>query len=80
MLGLPFLVPSGNWFGAFLNDVVDAGVFVQGDPTDPETTTSGDPRGTYTPAGALNGAKFLNGDFKVADVTTSIGAFGQQPA
>jgi hypothetical protein len=80
VLGLPFKVASGGWMGAFLNDAVDAGTFTQGDPTYPPTGTTGDPRGTYAPSGALNGAKMLLAEIKAQDTTTQIGSFGYSPA
>jgi hypothetical protein len=80
VLGLPFKVASGGWMGAFLNDAVDAGTFVQGDPTFPPTGTTGDPRGTYAPTGALNGAKFLLAEIKTKDPTVQIDSFGYTPA
>jgi len=79
-LGMPFCCRSGGFLGAFLNDVADAGTFVQRDFTFPTSSTTGDTRGTYTPAGSLNGAKFLTIEFKVEDSTTQIGAFGLTPA
>lgn len=80
VLGLPFAVNSGNFMGAFFNDAADAGTFVPADFTYPATTSTGDVRGTYTPAGTLNGAKFLNAEILVYDVGSQIGAFGQMPA
>src|SRR5271166_3560760 len=67
VLGLPFACSTGNWFGALLADASDAGTFVQADFTSPATTSTGDPRGTYAAAGALNGVKFLNSELRVFD-------------
>ena len=49
-----------------------AGTLVAGALTDPQTATTGDPRGTYTPTTALNGANIISAviDF-VNDVNTS---------
>jgi hypothetical protein len=80
VLGLPFVTLSGNWFGALLLDAADAGTLVQADLTNPATSATGDTRGTYTPAGALNGAKFLNAEVKVYDTGSQIGTFGMTPA
>ena len=80
VLGFPFVVTSGNWYGAFFNDATDAGTFVQADLTNPATTSTGDVRGTYTPAGTLNGNKFLNGDIKVLDTASECGSFGMTQA
>lgn len=80
VLGMPFVCNSGDFMGAYENDLVDAGTFVKADFTIPATSATGDVRGTYTPAGALNGAKFINVEYRVADVTTQLGAFGVTPA
>jgi hypothetical protein len=80
VLGLPFAVPSGNWYGALFNDATDAGTFVQCDLTNPATTSTGDTRGSYTPAGTLNGAKFLCAEIKVLDTASQVGSFGMTPA
>lgn len=80
VLGMPFVCSSGDFMGAYLNDLVDAGTFVQADFTIPATSTTGDVRGTYTANGALNGAKMLNVEYRVRDVTTQLGAFGVTPA
>lgn len=80
VLGLPYRIKSGGFMGALLNDAVDAGTFVQADDTNPATSTTGDVRGTYTCAGALNGAKNVTVELKVQDTTTQIGAFGLTPA
>jgi hypothetical protein len=79
-LGLPFRIQSGDWMGAFLNDVADAGTaLVNADNTLPATALTGDVRGTYTATGALNGQKVLSAEFKVNDNTTQWGAFGVTP-
>lgn len=55
ILGLPYRM--SNVMEETANGVEAAvGTFVAGVLTDPQTTTSGDPRGTYTPSTALNGA------------------------
>jgi hypothetical protein len=80
VLGLPFRVGSGGISPAMFNDATDAGAFVQPDLTMPATATTGDVRGTYAPAGALNGAKFLAISMKVYDNQSQVGAFGVTPA
>lgn len=79
-LGLPFLTRSGDLFSPMLADAADAGTVVLGDLTTPATATTGDVRGTYLPAGALNGAKFVAALIKVYDNSTQVGAFGLTPA
>lgn len=77
VLGLPFRVSSGDFESPMLNDLAEtAGTFAPPDLTDPATTSTGDVRGTYSCAGALNGAKFLGIILKVTDPTTTVGAFG----
>jgi hypothetical protein len=80
VLGFPFAVQSGDFSGAMFNDAADAGTFVQRDLTNPATSSTGDTRGTYVPAGTLNGAKFLVIDFRAMDLSAQVGAFGMQPA
>jgi len=78
-LGLPFRVQSGDWMGALVADAADPGTFVAADITLPATTSTGDVRGTYTTNAALNGAKYICGEFKVMDNTTQVGSFGVTP-
>lgn len=80
VIGLPFKIISGCVLSAYFNDAADAGTVVVGDETIPATSSSGDVRGTYTPAGTLNGAKFLSVLMKVSDTSTQYGAFGVVPA
>lgn len=81
VIGLPFTCVTGDFFGAVFNDNVEtAGTFVQADLTYPATTSTGDPRGTYVPAGTLNGHAFFNCTFRVYDTAAEIGSFGQLPA
>lgn len=74
-LGLPYRMSvaqseSGN--GA----PVAVGTFVAGVLTDPQTSTSGDPRGTYTPTTALNGANRILGIFMPHNVLNANGNGG----
>ena len=80
VLGLPFRAQSGDVLQAMFNDAVDAGTITVADQTTPATSSTGDVRGTYTPAGTLNGGKFLAILFKVGDTSTQYGAFGVTPA
>lgn len=80
VLGLPFRIISGDFVTASFNDAVDAGTVVISDITSPATSSTGDVRGTYTPAGSLNGAKYVIGLFKPADNATQFGALGVTPA
>ena len=80
VLGLPFRTSSGDIMPAMFNDAADAGTFVPPDLTLPATSATGDVRGTYAPAGTLNGAKFLSILLKPADPSTQVGSFGVSPA
>ncbi len=79
VLGLPFAAVSGDIALAAFADAADAGAFVPGDPT-PASSTTGDVRGTYAPAGTPNGIAFLSLYFKPADPTSQVGTFGVTPA
>lgn len=70
-LGLPYKCLRVEWEVA--NGVaVAAGVLTPPVLTDPQTATSGDPRGTYAPATALNGTNIISGVFDFAnDVNTA---------
>lgn len=79
VLGLPFKIVSGDFFAPTFLDAADAGTVVVGDNTNPATATTGDVRGTYAPAGTLNGAKFVAALIKISDNTTQVGSFGVTP-
>jgi hypothetical protein len=84
-LGLPFLVAnSAGFFSPVFDGAADAATagtsLIVGDNTSPATSTTGDVRGTYLPAGTLNGAKHLAALIKVYDNTTQVGSFGVTPA
>jgi hypothetical protein len=49
-------ITSNKWAGALAQD---GGTFVVADTTSPATTATGDPRGTYAPSSASNGARRL---------------------
>ena len=57
ILGLPYAPVAGGFLSGILNEnTSDAGTYVAPDRTSPATATTGDVRGTYLPAGALDGA------------------------
>jgi hypothetical protein len=59
-IGLPFkLANAAHILAARFGGVIDAGTVVAAVTTDPATATTGDVRGTYTPAGTLNGTTKL---------------------
>lgn len=80
VLGLPFRVQSGDITGYTFNDAADASTFVKADGTSPATSTTGDVRGTVTPAGALTGAAFYSCLIKPVDSSTQVTLFGVTPA
>lgn len=78
-LGLPFAIRSGDVFSTLLADAADASVLVSADGTYPATTTTGDVRGTLTPAGAFDGVKFYSALLKPIDPSTQVWLFGVPP-
>jgi hypothetical protein len=70
-LGLPYKAIRVSWEVA--NGVVAAaGTLTAGVLTDPQTATTGDPRGTYVPTTALNGTTIISAAFDfVNDVNTA---------
>lgn len=74
-LGLPYrmsniIEETGNGAEAAI------GTFVAGVLTDPQTTTTGDPRGTYVPSTALNGSNRILGKFMPYNVLNTNGNGG----
>lgn len=74
-LGLPYrmsqaLSESGNGASA------SVGTFVAGVLTDPQTSTSGDPRGTYVPTTTLNGSNRILATFMPHNVLNANGNGG----
>lgn len=76
VLGLPYRVDANGLVAARAANAIDAGVFVPAVTTDPATATTGDVRGTFNPAVALNGANTVAVLIKIADPSTKVGAFG----
>lgn len=76
VLGLPFRVDANGLLAARANAAIDAGTFVAAVTTSPATATTGDVRGTFDPAVALNGTNTCQVLFVIADITSKIGAFG----
>lgn len=75
VLGLPYRMSN------VLEEIVDGaegtvGTFVAGVLTDPQTLTTGDPRGTYDPNAALNGSKRIMGKFLPYNLLNSNGNGG----
>lgn len=79
VLGMPFHLNSGAFLSPMFNDAADASTFLPGDNTYPATTSTGDVRGTVTPAGTLNGARFYAALIKPTDGATQWGIFGVPP-
>lgn len=78
-LGLPFAVRSGDVFAMSLADAADASVLAAADGTYPATTTTGDVRGTLSPAGAFDGVKFFSALIKPIDANVQAWLFGVPP-
>lgn len=81
-LGLPYRM--SNVFEETANGVeAAAGTFVAGVLTDPQTSTTGDPRGTYVPTTALNGTNRILAQFQpynILNANGNGGLFGIQAA
>lgn len=76
VLGLPFRTDASDLLAARFNNAIDAGTFVVADTTSPATTSTGDVRGTFAPAGTLDGTKKLALLLVVSDNSTATGSFG----
>lgn len=76
VLGLPFRVDANGLLFARANNAIDAGVFVPAVTTSPATALTGDVRGTFDPAVALNAANTVQVGLVVANPATKIGAYG----
>lgn len=76
VLGLPYRVAANGLLAARANNAIDAGTFVPGVATDPATGTTGDVRGTFDPAVALNGSNTVAVLIKIHDPSTKVGAYG----
>lgn len=76
VLGLDYRVDTNGLVFARAANAIDAGTFVPAVTTDPATATTGDVRGTFDPAVALNGSNKVLVGYKIADPSTKVGAFG----
>lgn len=76
VLGLPFRVDANGLLAVRANNAIDAGTFVPADTTSPATGTTGDVRGTFDPAVALNGSNTVQAVILIADRSTKVGAYG----
>lgn len=75
VLGLPYRM--SNVIEETANGAEAAvGTFVAGVLTDPQTTTTGDPRGTYAPTTALNGSNRILGKFMPYNILNANGNGG----
>lgn len=79
VLGLPFRIQGSDMAGATFNNAADAGTVVLGDITTPATSSTGDVRGTYTPAGTLDGVKWLAATLHPTDQVSKFGLLGVTP-
>lgn len=76
VLGLDYRVDANGLLFARANNAIDAGTFVPAVTTDPATATTGDTRGTFAPAVALNGTNTLQVGYLIANPATKVGAYG----
>lgn len=76
VLGLDYRADANGLLFARANNAIDAGTFVPAVTTDPATATTGDVRGTFDPAVALNGSNTCQVGYVIADPSSRIGAFG----
>jgi hypothetical protein len=60
--------------------LADAGTVVYPDTTSPATSATGDVRGVYTPAAAMNGATIFYVEYQSAGGPLNVSAFGQPQA
>jgi hypothetical protein len=75
VLGLPVAVPANGLISARANNAIDAGTFVPRDTTT-ATALTGDVRGTFDPAVALNGSNTVAVTVVIADPSTQAGTYG----
>lgn len=76
VLGLPVRVDANGLIAARASNAIDAGTFVPADTTSPATATTGDVRGTFDPAVALNGTNRVSVTVVCANPETKVGAYG----
>lgn len=76
LLGLPFRMQNVLEEMTDRTRVATLGTFVAGVLTDPQTATTGDPRGTYDPTTVLDGVKYIAGVFQPNSFINSNGNGG----
>lgn len=77
ILGLPYAVNSRNYaMTAYNGAIVTTGTFVAAVTTSPATATTGDVRGTYTPASATDASKRLTIWIYVSNPDSQTGLYG----
>lgn len=76
VLGLPHRVDANALLAARAANAIDAGTFVPADTTNPATAITGDVRGTFDPAVALNAANTVGVFYAIADSSSKQGAYG----
>jgi hypothetical protein len=76
VLGLPVRCDANDLFSARANNAIDAGTFVPADTTSPATATTGDVRGTFDPAVALNASNTCKVLLHIGDTSSKEGAYG----
>lgn len=74
-LGLPHRVDENGVIVANVDGARDVATFVEA-VTSTATTTTGDVRGTVQQTSAPDGVKKMNVFYKIADISTKIGAYG----
>jgi len=75
VLGLPVKVTASHLLAARHANAIDAGTFVPSDTTTP-TALTGDIRGTFAPAGALNGSNVVCALVYCSDPYNKAAAYG----
>lgn len=76
-LGFPYKIASkSDVLSVWFDDAVDSATITKAVTTDPQTATTGDPRGSMVIAGTLNGTKTLAAYIRVADPGSAVGIRG----
>lgn len=80
-LGLSYKIAQGGFIQGKLDpNTADAGTVVMPDQTSPATSSTGDVRGTYAPAGALNGTNNYHVTYVALGGPNNSDGFGQTQA